>query len=129
MPTTEETLRRLAALEQERLNHEKGKRIGARLALGALAFSIASSTFVWVHSARVAEQAKIDAVAEAQKAREESDAGLCKVLGLIIDSDTPGRTEVFREALREAYTVPNCQPPIEQRVKPTATARPTTSPD
>jgi hypothetical protein len=100
-----------ANTEQVRRN-----RVGLRIGIGALIFSIVSSTFVWVHSSRAidtaTERAQKAAIEEAARAREESDKGLCTLIGLLIAGDTPQRAPVLRQALREAYEAPHCRPAL-----------------
>ncbi len=111
LPSAEEVRASTKATE-ENTSQAKATRLGVRIALGGILFSVISSTFVWVHSARVAESARAAAVVEAARAREESDAGLCTLVRLLIQADTPARAPVFREALRDAYTAPGCQPAL-----------------
>jgi hypothetical protein len=84
-----------------------------KIALGALIFAVVSSGFVWVYADRVADQAKADAVAEAEAAREEADRGLCSLIGDFIRADNPGRDPKLRRSLAEAYTDPKCVPPLD----------------
>jgi hypothetical protein len=111
LPSAEDVQAGTAAL-QENTQQAKATRLGVRIALGGIFFSIVSSTFVWVHSARVAESAREAAIVEAARAREESDEGLCSLIGLLIAGDTPQRAPVLREALRKAYEAPHCVPPL-----------------
>lgn len=118
--------------EVSRLHYQALRaRIGARVALAALVFSILSAALVWVYADRVADQAKADAVAEAESAREEADRGLCSLIGDFIRADNPARDTRLRRSLEEAYTDPKCQPPLvdgKLPPLPTPTANPTQAP-
>lgn len=108
--------------EVSRLHHAAlGQRRASRVALGALVAALAVGGTSLIYADRVADHARSGAVQEADSARRESDAGLCELIGLLLDADgasgpaqTPYRIEL-RRRLERAYTAPDCRPPLEDR--------------
>jgi hypothetical protein len=119
------------AHEVSRLHYEARRaHATTKVALGALLFSVLSAGMVWTYADRVADQARTDAVAQAEESRKAIDAANCDLYGLLIDADnaggpaqTPYRTEL-RRFLEAAYRAPGCKPPLELR-PPLPTAAPT----
>jgi hypothetical protein len=103
------------------LREERAKRVAVRIALGAMVLSLVSSGLVWVHSARVAREARVEAVQEANRARDESGAGLCELVAYLLDADRntnapPSEYRIeLRRRLEAAYTTPGCHPPLTER--------------
>lgn len=125
-PTLEEV-----ATEVSRLHFEARRaHTTTKIAVGALIFAVISCAFVWVYASRVAHQARAEAVAEAEAAREEADRGLCSLIGDFIRADGPGRDPRLRKSLAEAYTDPRCQPPLgpDGKLPPLPTPTPTVPP-
>lgn len=121
----EPTLEEVAA-EVSRLHFEADRAHRAtKIAIGALIFAVVSCGFVWAYADRVADQAKADAVAEAELAREEADKGLCALIGDFIRADNPARDGRLRRSLEEAYTDPKCVPPlVDGKLPPLPTPTP-----
>lgn len=108
-----------------------------KIAISAFIFSAVSSGSAWIYADRVADQARADAVMQAEESRKAIDAANCDLYGLLLDADgasgpaqTPYRIKL-RALLESAYRAPACKPPLDQRVPfPPATpsAAPTTAP-
>lgn len=125
------------AAEVSRLHYEaRRSHTTTKVALAALVFAVLSAGLVWAYANRVADQARTDAVAQAEQSRRAIDAANCDLYGLLIDADnaggpaqTPYRTKL-REFLEAAYRAPGCKPPLESRppfsTAPPATQAPTT---
>lgn len=123
------TLEEVAA-EVSRLHYEADRaHTTTKIAIGALIFAMVSSGFVWVYADRVADQARADAIREAEIAREEADRGLCSLIGDFIRADTPGRDPRLRKSLEAAYTDPKCVPPLDSagKLPPLPTPSPTST--
>lgn len=104
------TLDEIAA-EVSRLHHEADKaHRTTKVALAALLFAVLSSAFVWVYASRVAEQAKADAVVQAEQARRESVRGLCVLIGNLYTN--PNGTAEGRQLLTDTYVYLGCLPPL-----------------
>ena len=74
-------------------------------------------------SARVAQNAKADAVTEAAQAQAAALRGTCEMYGVLYDGVF---REDFKKLLRAAYVSAGCTPPIEQRTPlPSPTPSPT----
>jgi hypothetical protein len=125
----EPTLEEVAA-EVSRLHYEADRaHTTTKIAVGALIFAAVSSGLVWVYADRVADQAKADAIREAEIAREEADRGLCSLIGDFIRADTPARDPRLRKSLAEAYTDPKCVPPlVDGKLPPLPSATDTRAP-
>jgi len=96
--------------------------------LSCLALAFATT----IYARGVARQAKVDAVAEANRAVEESDRKLCEVFGLLVsenrDGGAPPTTDFgvrLRAALERVYTELHCEPSTGTQ-SPLPQASPTT---
>lgn len=92
------------------------------MAIGALVFSILVTVALFAYTSRAIEQARLNAIAEAERARVASDRGLCETLGLFYSN--PRVTEEFRDRLYDTLTDKGCAIPPIVELQPTPTPTP-----
>lgn len=93
-----------------------------KIAISAFIFSAVASGSAWIYADRVADQARSDAVMQAEESRKAIDAANCDLYGLLLDADgasgpaqTPYRVKL-RALLESAYLAPGCRPPLSERL-------------